>query len=63
MLITHHSEEIVPEIERVILLQEGRIVADGAKALVLTGERLSALFGLPITVEQAGGYYYARPTG
>ncbi len=63
VLITHHSEEIVPEIERVILLQEGRIVADGAKASVLTGERLSALFGLPITVEQAGGYYYARPTG
>ena len=61
MLITHHSEEIVPEIERVILLQDGRIVADGAKAAVLTGERLSALFGLPITVELAGGYYYARP--
>ncbi len=31
VLITHHSEEIVPEIERVILLQEGRIVADGAE--------------------------------
>jgi iron complex transport system ATP-binding protein len=63
VLITHHSEEIVPEVERVILLQEGRIVADGAKASVLTGARLSALFGLPITVEVAGGYYYARPSG
>ena len=63
VLITHHSEEIVPEVERVILLKEGRIVADGAKASVLTGERLSALFGLPITVEEAGGYYYARPSG
>ena len=31
VLITHHSEEIVPEIERVILLQEGRVVADGAE--------------------------------
>jgi iron complex transport system ATP-binding protein len=63
VLITHHSEEIVPEIERVILLQEGHIVADGPKATVLTGERLSRLFGLPITVETAGGYYYARPSG
>ena len=41
ILITHHSEEIVPEIDRVILLQGGRIVADGPKAEVLTGERLS----------------------
>lgn len=62
VLITHHSEEIVPEIDRVILLQDGRIVADGAKPVMLTGERLSTLFGLPITVEVAGGYYYARPS-
>jgi iron complex transport system ATP-binding protein len=62
VLITHHSEEIVPEIDRVILLQDGRIVADGAKREVLTAERLSTLFGLPITVELAGGYYYARPS-
>ena len=63
VLITHHSEEIIPEVERVILLQDGRIVADGPKASVLTGARLSALFGLPITVESAGGYFYARPSG
>jgi iron complex transport system ATP-binding protein len=63
VLITHHSEEIVPEIERVILLQAGHIAADGPKALVLTPERLSRLFGLPITVETADGYYYARPSG
>ena len=62
VLITHHSEEIVPEVQRVILLQEGRIVADGAKASVLTRDRLSALFGLPIAVDEAGGYYYARPS-
>ncbi len=63
ILITHHSEEIVPEIERVILLQAGQVVADGAKAAVLTADRLGRLFGLPITVETAGGYYYARPSG
>ena len=63
VLITHHSEEIVPEIERVILLQAGQVVADGPKAAVLTAERLSRLFGLPIMVETAGGYYYARPSG
>ena len=62
VLITHHIEEIVPEVQRVILLQEGRIVADGVKESVLTRDRLSALFGLPITVEEAGGYYYTRPS-
>jgi iron complex transport system ATP-binding protein len=63
VLITHHSEEIVPEIERVILLQAGRIVGDGPKASILTRERLSAVFGRPIAVEEAGGYYYTRPAG
>jgi iron complex transport system ATP-binding protein len=63
VLITHHTEEIVPEIERVILLQGGTIVADGPKASILTGPRLSALFELPIAIEAAGGYYYARPKG
>ena len=45
VLITHHSEEIVPEIERVILLQDGRIVADGPKPEVLTSERLTTSSG------------------
>ena len=31
ILITHHLEEIVPEIDRVVLLRAGRIVGDGAK--------------------------------
>ena len=61
VLITHHIEEIVPEVERVILLQGGRIVGDGPKPSLLTSERLSGLFGLPIAVEKASGYYYARP--
>jgi iron complex transport system ATP-binding protein len=61
ILITHHTEEIVPEIERVILLKSGRIVADGPKTAVLTGERLADLFGMPVTVDRSAGYYYARP--
>jgi iron complex transport system ATP-binding protein len=61
MLITHHSEEIVPEIERVILLKQGRIVADGPKAAILTSTHLSDLFGMSVTVEESAGYHYARP--
>jgi iron complex transport system ATP-binding protein len=61
ILITHHIEEIVPEIDRVILLQDGRIVADGPKRSVLTADRLGGLFGMPVSVQESAGYHYARP--
>jgi iron complex transport system ATP-binding protein len=61
LLITHHLEEIIPEVERVILLQEGRIIADGPKRSVLTAERVGELFGLPVTIDETSGYLYARP--
>ena len=63
VLITHHIEEIIPEIERVILIRDGRIMADGPTAVNLTVDRLSELFGCPIAVEASGDYHYARPTG
>jgi iron complex transport system ATP-binding protein len=62
VLITHHVEEIVPEIGRVLFLKDGRLVADGPRAEMLTSARLSALFETPVTVDVVGGYAYARPT-
>ena len=61
VLITHHIEEIVPEIARVVLLRDGRILSDGSRATNLTAQRLSELFAHPVVVESAGGYHYARP--
>jgi iron complex transport system ATP-binding protein len=63
ILITHHIDEIVPEIDRVILLREGRIVTAGPKRSVLTAERLSHLFNAAITIEEHDGYYYGRTIG
>lgn len=57
VLVTHHVEDIVPEIDRVVLLSGGRIVADGPKRQVLTSERLSALFGFPMRLEERDGAY------
>src|SRR5690606_1749014 len=57
LLITHHVEEILPEIERVLLLREGRVVADGRKEEVLTSERLSGAFGHPLEVHREGEEY------
>ena len=61
VLITHHIEEIVPEIERVILLSGGRVLASGPKRSLLTADHLSGLFGAPVSIEEEKGYYYARP--
>jgi iron complex transport system ATP-binding protein len=63
ILITHHIDEIVPEIDRVILLREGRIAAAGPKRSVLTAQRLSDLFNASIALEEHDGYYYGRMAG
>ncbi|MDI6712151.1 MAG: ATP-binding cassette domain-containing protein [Anaerosomatales bacterium] len=57
VVVTHHVEDIVPEIDRVVLLDGGRIVADGPKRDVLTSERLSELFGFPMRLEERDGAY------
>jgi iron complex transport system ATP-binding protein len=59
ILITHHVEEIIPEIGRVILLSHGRIVDDAAKTRILSDEVLSRAFDGPMAVEQRDGYYWA----
>jgi iron complex transport system ATP-binding protein len=57
LLVTHHVSEIFPEMERVVLLREGRIVADGPKDEMLTSSRLSELFGVEIQIARRDGYY------
>jgi iron complex transport system ATP-binding protein len=63
ILITHHIEEIIPEIGRVIFIAKGRIAGDGPKSEMLTDARVSDVFGGPVTVEENGGYYFARGRG
>ena len=60
ILITHHVEEIIPEIGRVIFIAKGRIAGDGPKAEMLTDARLSQVFDGPMAVEHTDGYYFAR---
>jgi iron complex transport system ATP-binding protein len=58
LLVTHHVAEIIPEIERVVLLRAGRIVGDGGKEELLTSERLSELFGVGVRVGTHEGYFH-----
>jgi iron complex transport system ATP-binding protein len=61
VIVTHHLNEIPPEVDRVILLQQGRIVADGPKSSVLTSEQLSAVYETPIRVTEVDGFFLAYP--
>ena len=59
LLVTHHLPDVLPEIDRVILMREGRIVGDGTKRELLTAERLSELFGRPLDVVEREEYFHA----
>jgi iron complex transport system ATP-binding protein len=50
VLVTHHLGDILPEIERVILMREGRIVRDGPREELLREATLSSLFGAPVRI-------------
>jgi iron complex transport system ATP-binding protein len=60
VLVTHHVEDIVPEIEQVVFLKNGRVACAGAKRSILTSANLSALFEAPITLDEVDGRYAAR---
>jgi len=50
VLVTHHLGDILPEIERIILMRGGEIVGDGPREELLTEARLSELFHTPIRI-------------
>ncbi len=61
LLATHHIHEILPEIERVILLKEGRVVGDGPKLDTLTERHLRALYDTPLQLVEQGGHFQVFP--
>ena len=59
--VTHRIDTIVPEMQRVLFIDGGRIVGDGTPPTMLTAERLSALFDTNLTVVEADGYRQVLP--
>jgi iron complex transport system ATP-binding protein len=57
VMVTHHVSDLIPEIQRVVLMQRGRVVADGPTREILTESRLSTLFGRPVSLSERDGYY------
>ncbi len=61
VIVTHHLNEIPPEVDRVVLLKQGAVVADGCKDETLTAELLSEVFETAVRVGHLDGYYVAYP--
>lgn len=59
LLITHHIGDILPEMGRIVMMGDGRILADGTKKDLLTESRLSELFGGEIRLTEREGYWNA----
>jgi iron complex transport system ATP-binding protein len=57
VMVTHHLSDLIPEIERVVLMNRGTIVADGPTREILVESKLSALFGRPVDLLERDGYY------
>jgi iron complex transport system ATP-binding protein len=61
VLVTHHIDEIPPAVDHVVLLDGGRIAFEGSKSAALDDQRISTLFGVPVTIRRDGnGWYDAR---
>ncbi len=59
LMVTHHLADILPEIDRVILMKDGRIFADGPKEELITREVLRDLFGVDLELTGRQGYFHS----
>jgi len=58
ILVTHHLSDIIPEIDRVIMIKRGKIYRDGSKEKILTKANVSKLFEASVEIKRKDGYYY-----
>jgi iron complex transport system ATP-binding protein len=59
VMVTHHLADILPEIDRVVMMGAGRIVADGPKRELLQASRLRELFGVDLELTERNGYWHS----
>ncbi|CAL9295511.1 Vitamin B12 import ATP-binding protein BtuD [Streptomyces sp. enrichment culture] len=62
VLVTHHLEELPAHTTHALLLREGRPLAGGPVAEVLTADQLGTCFDLPLAWERHGPVECARGT-
>ncbi len=59
VMVTHHLADLLPEIQRVLMMHEGRIIGDGSREQMITPARLQELFGIPIELISHEGYFHS----
>jgi iron complex transport system ATP-binding protein len=59
LMVTHHLADILPEIDRVVMMRNGRIVADGPKRELLQAAKLEELFGVELELTERNGYWHS----
>ena len=59
LLVTHHLSDIIPEIDRVVMMKAGQIVADGPRSELLTKDPIEKLFGIEVDLAERDGYVHA----
>ena len=59
VMVTHHLADILPEIDRVVMMRAGRIFADGSKKELLQAARLEELFGVELVLTERNGYWHS----
>jgi iron complex transport system ATP-binding protein len=60
ILITQNLQDIIPQINRVILMRKGRFYKDGSKAKIITTRNISTLFKVPVRITKENGWYYTH---
>jgi iron complex transport system ATP-binding protein len=58
ILVTHHLSDVIPEIDRVVLMRNGKVQADGRKTDLLEPKTISDLFGIQVDITRRDGYYH-----
>lgn len=58
ILVTHNLSDIIPEINRVVMLKDGIIFRDGVKTEILTEANFAELFGFEVNLLSKDGFYH-----
>lgn len=61
LVITHRIDTIIPEMRRILFVQNGRLCADGTPNQLLLDHKLSDLFKTPLRVVEHKGFRQVLP--
>lgn len=60
LFITHHLDELPPATTNVLLMDNGKVAAQGLPRQVLTAATLSPVYGCPMEITETAGRFYSQ---